>query len=98
MSREYKRKEPTFEKEEALSREEPMEPETKNGIITGAPNINIRSEPSLTSEVLATVPEGSPVRILGESGEFQHVSYVVSEKFPEIWGYVHSKYCKEVDS
>lgn len=98
MSREYKRKELAFEKEAALSREEQMEPKTKNGIITGAPNINIRSEPSKMSEALATVPEGTHVEILGESGEFKYVRYVVSEKFPEIWGYVHSRFCKEVDS
>lgn len=95
MSRDYKRKERMIEEEAALSKEEPMEPETKNGIIVGAPNVNIRSEPSLKSEPLVTVPEGSRVVILGKSGDFHHVSYTVLEKIPEIWGYVHSKYCKE---
>lgn len=97
MSREYKRKEHIYEEEAALSKEEPMEPETKNGIITGAPNVNIRSEPSKTSKALATVPEGSRVVILGKSGDFHHVSYTVLEKLPDILGYVHSDYCKEVD-
>lgn len=97
MSREYKRKEHVYEEEAALSKEEPMEPETKNGIITGAPNVNIRSEPSKASKALATVPEGSHVRILGETSMFKHVSYIASEKSPEILGYVHCDYCKEVD-
>lgn len=97
MSREYKRKEHVYEEEVALSKEEPMEPETKNGVITGAPNVNIRSEPSKMSKALATVHEGTHVRILGETGVFKHISYVASEKSPELWGYVHSDYCKEVD-
>lgn len=97
MSREYKRKERIYEEEAALSTEEPMEPETKNGIIAGAPNVNIRSEPSKTSEVLVTVPEGTHVRILGETAMFKHVRYTASEKSPEILGYAHRDYCKEVD-
>lgn len=97
MSRDYKRKDYVYEKEEAALPEEPMEPETRNGIITGAPNVNIRSEPSKTSQALATVQDGTNVRILGETDMFKHVSYAASEKSPEILGYVHSDYCKEVD-
>lgn len=95
MSRDYKRKEYEIEDEAALSKEEPMEPETRNGTIIGAPNVNIRSEPSLESKVVATVLEGTNVRILSEKGEFRHVSYAASEKAPEVLGYVLVKYCKE---
>lgn len=97
MSRDYKRKDYVYEKEESALSEEQMEPETRNGIVTGAPNVNIRSEPSKTSEALVTVRDGTYVRILGESGAFLHVSYAASEGIPEIFGYVLSEFCKEVN-
>lgn len=86
------------EEETVLAEEDPMEPETKNGIIKGAPNVNVRSEPSLTSPVVVTLREGTKVTILGEDKDFYRIRYAASEDSPAIWGYVHSGCCKEVDS
>lgn len=97
MSREYKRKERTYEEETALSKEEPMEPETRNGVIIGAPNVNIRSEPSKMSQAIVTVQEGTPVQVLKDVGEFRCVQYTASETSPTLLGYVHSDFCKVVD-
>lgn len=98
MSRDYRRKDYQIEEEEkALAKEEPMEPKPRNGVIRGAINVNIRSEPSLESKAIATVPEGTKVTIHESDGSFHHVSYTASEDSPTIDGYVLFSYCVEVD-
>lgn len=99
-SRDYgKRKNYEMNEEEmALAKEEPMEPETKNGVIKGAPNVNIRSEPSFTSAVVVTLREETKVEILGHDKDFYRIRYVASEESPAIWGYVHTGCCVEADS
>lgn len=98
MSKDYvgKRKEFAVDEhtDEELLAEKHMEPETRNGIISNAPNVNVRESPTSGSPVITTLSEGTKVTMKETSGKFVHV-HVERDDHPSVDGFVHSDYCKE---
>ena len=59
----------------------------ENGVVTTQTgSLNLRSEPSLTSEILAAIPKGTVIPIAGMSGEWYLTRYNGQQ------GYVSSRY------
>lgn len=65
-------------------------PETKNGTIVGASNVNVRKEPRLGSEVLVILEKGDHVTITDRIDDFYKV---LTDK--KIKGYILSDFVKE---
>lgn len=65
-------------------------PETANGIVINALNVNVRRWPDKDSEIVETLPKGSRVSIHGKRGDFYEISTNVNHRV-----YISSKYLKE---
>lgn len=66
-------------------------PETKNGVIVNALNVNVRKEPSLeTNNVIEILRQGDKVKILDKVGDFYKVSTSTNSV-----AYIFSSYIKE---
>lgn len=48
---------------------------TTGTVVTSGGNLNMRSAPSASASVIATIPNGSTVTILGESGNWYQISF-----------------------
>lgn len=70
--------------------EETNGPETKYGIITNSPYVNLRKEASLESDVLEVLTENDKVKIFGKEKDFYRVK-VSSRRL----GFVQENYIKE---
>lgn len=69
----------TNEVEEIVTESSPAKvekngPETKNGIVTGALNVNLREKPMMYSPVLEVLRRGDHVMIHGRDGMFYKIS------------------------
>lgn len=85
------KREPTKKKTEKSPAEEGTNgPETKYGIITNSPYVNLRKEASLESDVLEVLTENDKVKIFGKEKDFYRVK-VSSRRL----GFVQENYIKE---
>lgn len=76
--------------EESLTEVEKTVPETVNGIVVNALNVNVRRWPDKDSEVVETLREGDIVTIYGKRGGFYEISTRVNNRV-----YISSEYLKE---
>lgn len=63
----------------------------RKGVVT-ASGLNLREKPTTSSKILATLPRGTTVIILGESGDWFEVEY------DSVIGHLHSSYVEVVQS
>lgn len=71
--------------------EEKTEPETRKGVIIGAPLINARKNPEYANNVVTVLRSGDEVSIIGEHDNYYKILIENRTR-----AYVLKKYCKEV--
>lgn len=84
------KEDPTFNEAVSPVYEETMEPKTRKGIIVNSTTVNLRTEPSTNSNIVAILARGDKIQILEQNGEF----YKVQTSENKI-GFIHSNFCKE---
>lgn len=92
ISKAEEKKEPIKKKntDESHTEVETNGPETKYGIITNSPYVNLRKEASLESDVLEVLTENDKVKIFEKEKDFYRVK-VSSRRL----GFVQENYIKE---
>lgn len=61
-------------KERSLAEVETHGPETKNGTVINSLHVNVRTKPSLDSDVVEVLRKGDVVTIIGRKGDFYKIT------------------------